>query len=150
MERMGDRSLSQNVPFDMDGFGHRQPGGIGQYLVDAVAENLKIKARFDKPGTIQRSSMLYVRRRRTSREAYLVGKMAVRYADEGKSGFMVTLKRSNSAHYQVETGLVELEKVANKVRAFPKRIHRPRSSFRDSRVPRLSHSAWSEESCQDM
>ncbi len=103
---------------DTDGFGHRQLGGIGQYLMDAVAENLGIKARFDKPGTIQRSSMLYASTT-DLQEAYLVGKMAVRYSVEGKSGFMVTLERINSAQYQVETGLVELEKVANKVRRFP-------------------------------
>ena len=45
--------------------------------------------------------------------------MAVRYATEGKSGFMVTLERTNTRPYQVETGIVELEKVANRVRAFP-------------------------------
>jgi 6-phosphofructokinase 1 len=103
---------------DMDSFGHRQPGGISQYLVDAMAENLKIKARFDKPGTIQRSSILCASTT-DLQEAYLVGKMAVRYSVKGKSGFMVTLERINSPQYQVETGLVELEKVANKVRKFP-------------------------------
>lgn len=103
---------------DTDGFGHRQLGGIGQYLVDAVAENLGIKARLDKPGTLQRSSMLCASTT-DLQEAYLVGKMAVRYSVEGKSGFMVTLERINSPQYQAETGLVELEKVANKVREFP-------------------------------
>ncbi len=104
---------------DMDSFGHRQPGGIGQYLVDAVAENLGLKARFDKPGTIQRSSILCASKT-DLKEAYRVGKMAARYAIEGKSGFMVTLERKNSSHYQIETGLVELEKVANQVRPFPR------------------------------
>jgi ATP-dependent phosphofructokinase / diphosphate-dependent phosphofructokinase len=103
---------------DMDSFGHIQPGGIGQYLADAVTRNLKIKARFDKPGTIQRSSMLCASTV-DSREAYLAGKMAVRYAAQGKSGFMVTLERTRSRDYLVETGIVELEKVANQVRTFP-------------------------------
>jgi len=114
----GRRIIESKRSIDMDSFGHRQPGGISQYLVDAVAENLKIKARFDKPGTIQRSSVLCASTT-DLQEAYLVGKMAVRYSVEGKSGFMVTLERINSPQYQVETGLVELEKVANKVRKFP-------------------------------
>jgi 6-phosphofructokinase 1 len=46
--------------------------------------------------------------------------MAVRYAIEEKSGFMVTLERLNTAHYESETGLVELRKVANRVREFPR------------------------------
>ena len=104
---------------DADGFGHRQPGGIGQYLADVVAENLKIKARYDKPGTIQRSSMVCASTTDLG-EAYLVGKMAVRYAIEGKSGFMVTLKRLNAAPYESETGLAELKKVANRVRELPR------------------------------
>jgi 6-phosphofructokinase len=114
----GKPIVESKRPIDMDSFGHRQPGGICQYLVDAVAENLGLKARFDKPGTIQRSSLLCASTTDLE-EAYRVGKMAVQYAIEGKSGFMVTLERINSSHYQIETGLVELERVANQVRPFP-------------------------------
>jgi 6-phosphofructokinase len=108
-------------PIDTDSFGHRQPGGIGQYLVDVVVENLGLKARFDKPGTIQRSSILCASKT-DLKEAYQVGKMAVRYAIEGKSGFMVTLERKNSSYYQMGTGWVELEKVANQIRPFPRKF----------------------------
>ena len=83
-----------------------------------IAEKLNIKARFDKPGTIQRSSMLCASSTDLE-EAYLVGKMAIRYAVKGKSGYMVTLERVDSSEYQIETGLVELGKVANKVKEFP-------------------------------
>ena len=103
---------------DVDSFGHRQLGGVGQYLVNVIAENLNIKARCDKPGTIQRSSMICASTT-DLQEAYLVGKMAVRYAVEGKSGYMVTLERVNSPQYQTKSGFVELGKVANRVRAFP-------------------------------
>ena len=103
---------------DMDSFGHRQPGGVGQYLANVIAENLNIKARCDKPGTIQRSSMLCASST-DLQEAYLVGKMAVLYAVEGKSGYMVTLERVNSPQYQIKTGLVELGKVANSTKEFP-------------------------------
>lgn len=115
-------------PIDADSFGHPQPGGVGHFLADAVAEQLGIKARCDKPGTIQRSSMLCASTT-DLQEAYIVGKMAVRYSVGGKSGFMVTLERINSPQYQVKTGLVELEKVANKIRRFPEEFINKEQNF---------------------
>jgi len=114
----GGPIVESKRPIDTDSFGHRQPGGVSHFLAGAVSEQLGIKARYDKPGTIQRSSIVCASTT-DLQEAYLVGKMAVRYSIEGKSGFMVTLERINSPQYQVKTGLVELEKVANKVREFP-------------------------------
>jgi 6-phosphofructokinase len=114
----GKPLVESGLVTDKDGFGHRQLGGVGQYLANMIAEKLNIKARCDKPGTIQRSSMLCASST-DLKEAYLVGKMAVRYAVEGKSGSMVTLERVESTEYRIETGLVEFGKVANKVREFP-------------------------------
>ena len=114
----GKPLVESGLVTDTDTFGHRQLGGVGQYLANVIAEQLNIKARFDKPGTIQRSSMLCASTTDLE-EAYLVGKMAVRYAVEGKSGFMVALQRTESPEYQIVTGLVELGKIANKVREFP-------------------------------
>ena len=110
--------IESKSSINMDSFGHHQPGGIGQYLADLVADNLNIKARCDKPGTLQRSSIICASTT-DLQEAYLVGKMAVLYAVEGKSGYMVTLERVNSPHYQTKSGLVELGKVANRGREFP-------------------------------
>jgi len=127
-EENGNPIAESKRSVDTDSFGHRQLGGVGQYLAGAVAEHLGMKARFDKPGTIQRSSMLCASTT-DLQEAYLVGKMAVRYSVEGKSGSMVTLERVNSPRYQVETGLVELEKVANKVRRFPEEFINKEQNF---------------------
>lgn len=113
---------------DTDSFGHRQLGGVGQHLADAVSEHLGLKARFDKPGTIQRSSMLCASTT-DLQEAYLAGKMAVRYSVKGKSGFMVTLERINSHRYQVGIGLIELEKVANQIRRFPEEFINEEKNF---------------------
>jgi len=103
---------------DTDGFGHRQPGGVGHYLAQIISDNLDLKSRSDKPGTIQRASIL-LSSPTDVEEAYRVGQMAVRYAVSGKSGCMVTLERSDSPSYEVEFGLVELGKVANQVRCLP-------------------------------
>ena len=117
----GKPLVESGLVTDKDSFGHRQLGGVGQYLANMIAEKLNIKARCDKPGTIQRSSMICASSTDLE-EAYLVGKMAVRYAVGGKSGYMVTLERVKSPEYRIETGLVELGKVANKVREVPLRF----------------------------
>ncbi|NOZ64132.1 MAG: 6-phosphofructokinase, partial [Caldiserica bacterium] len=83
-----------------------------------VKNRLKLKARWEKPGTTQRVAM-----DRASRvdieEAYLVGTTAVQKALEGKSGFMVTLVREEGREYRISMGLVELEKVANQRKPVP-------------------------------
>jgi 6-phosphofructokinase 1 len=79
---------------------------------------LKVRVRFDKPGTIQRMATAYVSE--TDRaEAELVGREAVRLAAEGVSGVMVTLEREPGLDYKVRTGTVSLEIVANHQRRLP-------------------------------
>ena len=103
---------------DLDSFGHRQYGDVGAYLAEVIKDKLKLKARWEKPGTIQRVAGDRVSKVDVE-EAYRVGKFAVQSAVEGKSGFMVTLIREEGPSYRVSTGLVELEKVANLRKAMP-------------------------------
>jgi len=95
-----------------DSFGHRQLGGVGDYLVDLIAKGLNVKARFDKAGTIQRSFGL-AQSEVDVAEAKLVGAAAVRQACQGVSDQMVTLVRVSNKPYRCETGLAPLEAVAN-------------------------------------
>lgn len=101
-----------------DAFGHPELGGLGQYLVDLVMEELKLKARLDKPGTMQRASGLCISTL-DSAEAYLAGAIAVKHAVRGGSGSMVTLVRESDQPYRCTTGLVGLEAVANREKHLP-------------------------------
>ena len=101
-----------------DAFGHKQLGGVADYLCSIIADNLKIKARFDKPGTIQRMSSLCASKT-DAEEAYMVGQAAVENAIEGASGYMVSLVRESNDPYKCTTGLVALEKVANAEKPVP-------------------------------
>ncbi len=101
-----------------DAFGHPELGGLGQHLVDLVMEQLRLKARLDKPGTMQRSSGLCISRV-DAEEAYLAGATAVRHALRDQSGFMVTLVRESNDPYRCSTGLVELDAVANQEKYLP-------------------------------
>ena len=104
---------------DTDSFGHVQMGGAADFICKLIKDKLKIKARFDKPGTIQRMSMALVSEVDLN-EAYMAGQDAVKYAMEGIKGKMVSLVREdNEDEYICKTGLVELDKVADAEKNIP-------------------------------
>lgn len=118
-DESGEYLTASKRTLDTDKFGHKQLGGVGETLVGIIAEGLKIKARCDKPGTIQRSSSLCASKVDVE-EAYMCGQTAVKLATEGKSGFMVILEREPGKIYKCKTNIVKLDDVANKEKKIPK------------------------------
>lgn len=102
----------------VDAFGHVQLEGVGDYLANVIKKKLGIKARCDKPGTIQRVSILGASQS-DLQEAYLAGQKAVQYAVKGHNGSMVALVRESDEPYVCTTGMVPLEKVANANKVIP-------------------------------
>src|SRR5215471_12700332 len=101
-----------------DAFGHALLSGTAQYLVQLVMQHMKLRARFDKPGDLQRMASNSISR--TDRdEAYLVGQMGVRAVLDGENDKMVTLVRHTDGGYSCTTGLVELAQVADAQRLLP-------------------------------
>ncbi len=101
-----------------DTFQHPLLSGAAQYLVELVERRLKLRARFDKPGDLQRMASNSISR--TDRdEAYLVGQMGVMALLTGENDKMVTLVRHMDGGYSCTTGLVELAQVANAQRLLP-------------------------------
>lgn len=101
-----------------DAFGHKLLGGAAQYLVELVRRELGLRARFDKPGDLQRMSSACVSSVDRA-EAELVGRAAVAALLRGETGKMVTLTRAPGNTYQVGTGLTDLARVANQHRPLP-------------------------------
>ncbi len=102
----------------VDAFQHPLLSGAAQYLVELVIQHLKLRARFDKPGDLQRMASMSISH--TDRqEAYLVGQMGIRALLNGENDKMVTLVRHDEPQYHCTTGLVELEKIANEQRLMP-------------------------------
>jgi ATP-dependent phosphofructokinase / diphosphate-dependent phosphofructokinase len=95
-----------------DAFHHPLLSGAAQYLVELVKQHLKLRARFDKPGDLQRMASNSISHT-DQHEAYLVGQMALRALLKGESDKMVTLIRHTEPTYHCTTGLAELAKVAN-------------------------------------
>src|SRR5207248_9039345 len=86
------QSLGAAGQVGMDAFQHPLLSGASQYLVELVKQHLKLRARFDKPGDLQRMASNSVSR--TDREeAYLVGQMGIHALLNGESDKMITLER---------------------------------------------------------
>ena len=101
-----------------DAFQHPLLSGAAQYLVELVKQHLRLRARFDKPGDLQRMASNAISRVDRD-EAYLVGKMGVQALLNGESDKMVTLVRHSEPVYHCTTGLASTRRPTcweNKVR----------------------------------
>ncbi len=112
------QALGEAEAVGTDAFQHPLLSGAAQYLVKLIIQKLQLRARFDKPGDLQRMSSNSVSS--TDRdEAYLVGQKGVQALLDGESDKMVTLQRSDRLAYSCTTGLAELAQVANVQRLLP-------------------------------
>ena len=102
----------------LDAFGHPQLGGTAEYLQGLIEQGTGIKAKTTKLGYAQRAAA-HCSSKADNDEAFMAGVAAVKAAVDGKSGVMVTLQRADSNEYKAETGLADLNEVANQVKAFP-------------------------------
>ena len=138
-DKDGNSLVESKRIIDTDAFGHKQLGGVADYLCQLVSTRLNLKARFDKPGTIQRVSMALASRV-DLKEAYIVGQAAVREAIAGETDKMITLVRETSRTYRCTTGKVELDKVANATKSLPRDFmnadgNGTTATFRDYTMP---------------
>ncbi len=122
-----------------DSFGHIIVAGSANYLARRVRERLGIKARANRPGTLQRSSMIAASTV-DREEAYMVGQAAVREALGGASGVMITLERTGNDPYQCTTGTAPLAAVANAENYLPRAFinkegNMPSAAFREYAAP---------------
>lgn len=101
-----------------DPFGHPYVDGAAQALARLVENKFKIRARFDKPGTISRMSIPYASEVDQA-EAFQCGKRAVQWALKGKSRIMVGMKR-HSDTYKIDYAPVPLDLIPGRERTLPK------------------------------
>ena len=109
---------AQGGPRWVDAFGHAYFDSPAQFLAQRIQLELGVRARFDKPGTIQRMATGYVSNVDRD-EAEQVGCQAVRLASAGRTGVMVTLERVAGPDYGVALGEAPLESIANEQKRLP-------------------------------
>ena len=109
---------SAGGPDYVDPFGHRYYESPAAFLARAIVAELGLRARFEKPGTLQRMSIPY-RSETDAAEAEAVGSAAVRLALEGVTDLMVVLNRDSDEPYHCTPGTAPLEAIANRQRRLP-------------------------------
>lgn len=102
-----------------DSFGHAQLGGTASILANMVKEKIGAKVRGIEFSLLQRcaahsASLIDVN------ESYLSGQMAVKYAVEGKTDYMVAFERAPGSEYNCNIKLVSLNEVANTEKKIPR------------------------------
>jgi ATP-dependent phosphofructokinase / diphosphate-dependent phosphofructokinase len=141
-ETVRDRSgapLSGNTIVWRDSFGHPYYGGPGPALTSAIQEKLGLRARYDKPGTISRMFEQSISEP-DMMGACECGAAGVRLLLEGQSEVMVTIERISDTPFEITTGYVSLETVANRERLLPDEFIGPdgrtvTKAFRDYALP---------------
>jgi ATP-dependent phosphofructokinase / diphosphate-dependent phosphofructokinase len=92
-------------------------GGVAQFIAEAVARNLKVRCRSEKPGLLGRASFLHASEQ-DKRDADIVGRTAVLGLLRGETEKMVSL-RSLIVPNEPQCELVSLERVAEVERPIP-------------------------------
>jgi len=101
-----------------DAFGHAQMGGLAATLASLVKQKTGAKVRGIEFSLLQRCAA-HLGSLTDVNEAYMAGQMAVRYAVEGKTDYMVAFEREDSKEYKCAIKLVNLDKVANAEKKIP-------------------------------
>lgn len=102
-----------------DSFGHVQLGGLANTLVNFIRDKTNAKIRGIEFSLLQRCAA-HLGSKTDVSEAVLAGEMAVRYAVEGKTDYMVAFERADGPEYKCNTKLVNLSEVANKEKKIPR------------------------------
>ncbi|MYC05946.1 MAG: diphosphate--fructose-6-phosphate 1-phosphotransferase [Chloroflexi bacterium] len=118
----------QGEPYYTDDFGHPYYEGPAKHLAALVSARLGVRARHEKPGTIQRSMMACISRT-DAQEAEQVGRAAVQHALAGDRDIIVTLERARGDDYACTTGVAPLNAVGGKVKTMPPEYIDPDSNF---------------------
>lgn len=101
-----------------DKFGHAQLSGTGKALESLVKDRMDIKVRFIELNVLQRCAA-HISSRTDINESFALGQAAVKYAAEGMTAVMSTIKRVSNDPYQwiIEPENVSL--IANQAKTIP-------------------------------
>lgn len=101
-----------------DAFGHAQLGGLAATLANIIKEKTGAKVRGIEFSLLQRCAA-HAASLTDVNEAFMAGQMAVRYAVEGKTDYMVAFERAEGPEYKCSIKLINLTDVANTEKKIP-------------------------------
>lgn len=102
----------------LDNFGHAQLNGAGKTLEYLINDSLGVKVRSVEVNILQRCAE-HLASKTDLDESFACGQNAVKFADAGITGSMVTMQRAVSAPYTITYEAAPIENIANKVKSVP-------------------------------
>ena len=113
--------ISANSATTADQFGHARLSGAAAYLKTVVEEQIGCKVRALEPSVLQRSAGHIISQTDVN-EAFNLGTVAARAAEEGKTGVFATLKRVSNKPYSVQYGIEDVRVIANQENKVPRHL----------------------------
>lgn len=101
-----------------DAFGHAQLGGLAATLANFVKNKTGAKVRGIEFSLLQRCAA-HCASLTDVNESFMAGQMAVKYAVEGKTDYMVAFERAEGPEYKCNIKLINLTEVANTEKKIP-------------------------------
>lgn len=101
-----------------DKFGHAQLSGTGKVLEQLIKDRLGVKVRSIEINVLQRAAA-HLAAAQDLKESFMLGKKAVEYTSDGKTGFMTIVKCDRSSEYSFIIDCVPVSEVANKAKPVP-------------------------------
>ena len=102
-----------------DAFGHKQLGGVASVVANMVRDELGYKYHYAIADYLQRSAR-HIASATDVKQAYAVGKAAVKLAIAGETAVMPVIKRLSDQPYKWTIDTAPLSRVANKEKKLPK------------------------------
>ena len=102
----------------VDAFGHKQLSGCASTLANIVAKETGLKTRAIEFSTLQRAAT-HLASLTDINEAEEVGMKAVEEANNGQTGMMVVLERTNNNPYSCTTNTYDIHNIANVEKKVP-------------------------------
>jgi len=102
-----------------DAFGHAQLGGLASVLTSIIKQRINTKVRGIEFSLLQRCAT-HCGSLTDVNEAYWAGQMAVKYAVEGKTDYMIGFERAEGPEYKCNIKLINLSDVANTEKKIPR------------------------------
>ena len=103
-----------------DAFGHAQLGGVAPVVAQMVRDNLGLKYHYAIADYLQRSAR-HIASATDVKQAYAVGREAVKLALAGETAVMPVIKRVSDSPYRWKIESAPLAKIANKEKMLPAR-----------------------------
>jgi 6-phosphofructokinase len=103
-----------------DAFGHAQLGGVAPVVAQMVRDNLGYKYHYAIADYLQRSAR-HIASATDVKQAYAVGKAAVKMAISGETAVMPVIKRVSDNPYRWKIDKAPLARIANKEKMLPRR-----------------------------